>query len=83
MLKLPYEPEVRHPRAKPKIGRDVGVVNYDRAQTLMFDETLTQWSAAEIDGLVNNLVRTTGVGMGYSPLDTDPDVEENHIRYKF
>lgn len=81
MMKLPHATETRHPRVAVKIERHEGLINYDRARMLMFDETLTQWSAAEIDNLVNNLVSTTGIGMGYSPLDIDPDVEDNHIRY--
>jgi hypothetical protein len=77
MLKLPYSADKRHPRAKnSKTPRDVGLINYDRARILMFDDSLVNWSSDEISGLVRHLKNNVGMEMGYSPLDIDPDVEE-------
>lgn len=77
MIKLPYASDTRHPRArKYKIPRDEGLINYDRARILMFDDSLVQWSPDEVTNLVRNLKQTTGYDMGYSPLDLDPDVED-------
>ena len=77
MLKLPYALDLRHPRAKRKIERHKGLVNYDRARILMFDDSLVHWSTAEVTALCQNLHANVGAGYGCDPLELDPDVEDH------
>ena len=76
MLKLPYAVDRRHPRAKQKIERHKGLIDYDRARILMFDESLVQWSTDEVRALCRNLYNNVGADCGFDPLELDPDVED-------